>query len=187
MKLESQPAINSLLYIVTLLLCLVLMYLSGGGTNILPAFLLGCMLFRVGTLALTIGETRRVERDEHRKRILLDVKRRVGGNRQIIIPLAEITSLGIGAQGKYTSGSRFYVLVVTLKTLKQTILFFQKVKPYRRIATQYEWLAKNYNDDDIPLGMSRSSSASSRLISTGFVTCASNPCSRILICSSCMA
>lgn len=127
MKLESQPVTNTLLYIVTCTIGLLLMVLardfSHGGSNVLAGFLLGCMLFCLGVLGMVIGETRAVELDERRKRIVLDVRRRIGGNRQVVIPFREIRSLGIGMQGKATSGSRFYDLVVTLKNGKEVYLF----------------------------------------------------------------
>jgi len=127
MKLESKPATNTLLYLLTIGIGLVLMYLardcSHAGTNVLAGFLLGCMLFGLGVLGLLIGETRTVELDERRKRIVLAVTRRIGGSRQVIIPFGEIRSLGIGMQGKASSGSRFYDLVVTLKNGKEVYLF----------------------------------------------------------------
>lgn len=127
MKLESKPVTNTLLYLLTIGIGLVLMYLardfSHAGTNVLAGFLLGCMLFGLGVLGLLIGETRTVELDERRKRIVLAVTRRIGGSRQVIIPFGEIRSLGIGMQGKASSGSRFYDLVVTLKNGKEVYLF----------------------------------------------------------------
>jgi len=127
MKLESKPATNTLLYLLTIGIGLVLMYLardfSHAGTNVLAGFLLGCMLFGLGVLGLLIGETRTVELDERRKRIVLAVTRQIGGSRQVIIPFGEIRSLGIGMQGKASSGSRFYDLVVTLKNGKEVYLF----------------------------------------------------------------
>ncbi|MDD2499743.1 MAG: hypothetical protein PHN92_02865 [Geobacter sp.] len=127
MKLESQPASNTLLYVVTIVVGLVLMFLardfSHAGTNVLSGFLLGCMLFGLGVLGMLIGETRSVELDEQHKRVVLDVKRRVGGSRQVVIPFGEIRSLGIGMQGKASSGSRFYDLVITSKNGKEVYLF----------------------------------------------------------------
>lgn len=127
MKLESKPATNTLLYLLTIGIGLVLMYLardySHGGTNVLSGFLLGCMLFGLGALGLLIGETRTVELDERRKRIVLAVTRRIGGSRQVVMPFGEIGRLGIGMQGRATSGSRFYDLVVTLKNGKEVYLF----------------------------------------------------------------
>ena len=127
MKLESQPAANMLLYIVTSVAGLLLMYLARdfnhGGTNVLCGFLLGCLLAGLGVLGMAIGETRTVELDERRRRIVLDVRRRVGGSRQVIMPFAEITGFGIGLQGKPSAGTRYYDLVVQLKSGKEIHLF----------------------------------------------------------------
>lgn len=112
-KLESQPASNTLLYVVTIIVGLVLMFLardfSHAGTNVLSG-LLACMLFGLGVLGMLIGETRSVELDERRKRIVLDVRRRVGGSRQVVIPFGEIRSLGIGMQGKASSVKRDFTI-----------------------------------------------------------------------------
>jgi zinc transporter ZupT len=127
MKLESQPAANTLLYIATIVIGLALMFLardfSHGGTNVLAGFFLGCMLFVLGLLGMLIGETRTVELDERRKRIVLSITRRVGGCRQVVIPFSEVRNMGIGMQGKVTSGSRFYDLVLTTTNGKEIYLF----------------------------------------------------------------
>jgi hypothetical protein len=127
MKLESKPAANMLLYVVISVVGFLLMYLardlSHGGTNVLCEFLLGCMLAGVGIMAMAVGESRTVELDERRKRIVLDVRRRVGGGRQIVIPFGDIKGFGIGMQGKASAGSRFYDVVVRLNSGKEVYLF----------------------------------------------------------------
>jgi hypothetical protein len=127
MKLESQPAKNSLLYCVTILVGFTLLFLtrdfSHAGTNVLAGFLLGCLLSGLGLLGMLIGEARTVLLDERKNQIVLDVRRRFGGNRQINIPFREIRTVGVGMQGKATSGSRFYDLVVTLTNGKEIYLF----------------------------------------------------------------
>jgi len=127
MKLESKPAANMLLYVVIVVLGFLLMYLardfSHGGTNVLCGFLLGCMLAGIGIMAMVVGESRTVELDERRNRIVLDVRRRVGGGRQIVIPFGDIEGFGIGMQGKASAGSRFYDVVVRLNSGKEIYLF----------------------------------------------------------------
>lgn len=127
MKLESTPAANILLYVVSIATGLLLMYLargfSQGGSNVLCGFLLGCLLFAVGIMALVVGESRTIELDERQKRIVLDVRRRFGGGRQVIIPFEEIKGFGIGMQGKASSGSRFYDVVVRLISGREIHLF----------------------------------------------------------------
>lgn len=127
MKLESKPAVNMLLYVVITAVGFLLMYLardfSHGGTNVLCGFLLGCMLSGIGIMAMVVGESRTVELDERQKRIVLDVRRRAGGGRQIIIPFGDIKGLGIGMQGKASAGSRFYDVVVRLNNGREIYLF----------------------------------------------------------------
>jgi hypothetical protein len=126
MKLESKPAANMLLYVVTIAIGLLLMYLArdfrSGGTNVLCGFLLGCMLAGLGMLGVAVGESRTVELDERRKSIVLDVRRRVG-SRQIIIPFSDIKGFGIGLQGKASAGTRYYDVVVRLNSGKEIHLF----------------------------------------------------------------
>lgn len=127
MKLESKPAANMLLYVVISVVGFLLMYLARdfihGGTNVLCGFLLGCMLLGIGIMAMVVGESRTVELDERRKRIVLDVKRRVGGGRQFIMPFSDIKGFGIGMQGKASAGSRLYDVVVRLHSGKEIYLF----------------------------------------------------------------
>ena len=127
MRLESKPAANMLLYVVTIVAGLLLMYLARdfghGGSNVLCGFLLGCLLAAVGIMAMVVGESRTIELDEQRSRIVLDVRRRVGGGRQIIIPFGDIKGFGIGMQGKASAGSRFYDVVVRLNSGREIYLF----------------------------------------------------------------
>ena len=127
MKLESKPAANQQLYIVIIIVGTLLMFLARdfqhGGTNVLCGFLLGCMLSGLGALGMVIGETRTVGLDGRQKRIVLDVRRRVGGSRQIIIPFADIKGFGIGMQGKTSAGSRYYDVVVRLNSGTEIYLF----------------------------------------------------------------
>ena len=126
MKLESQPMTNTMLYLITVLVGGLLMFLARdflhGGSNLLSGFLLGCMLAVLGLLGFIIAETRTIELDERRKRIVLDVQRRIGGNRHISMPFSEVKSFGVGMQGKLTSGTRYYDLVVHLKSGKEVYL-----------------------------------------------------------------
>ncbi|MFN8611707.1 MAG: hypothetical protein U0931_29450 [Vulcanimicrobiota bacterium] len=125
MKFQSQPYAN-------LALNLVLTFLGGGimwaardfshaDSNARAGFLLGVLLAVIGVLALIVDESRRVEWDENQ--ILLDVRRRVGGNRQLQIPLREVGSVTLGAQGKSSSGTRYYDLVVKLNSGREIPLF----------------------------------------------------------------
>jgi hypothetical protein len=127
MKLESKPAANMLLYVVIVVVGFLLMYLardfSHAGSNVLCGFLLGCMLSGLGVLGMAVGESRTVELDERRKWIVLNVRRRVGGGRQIVIPFSDIKGFGIGMQGKASAGSRYYDVVVRLKSGEEIYLF----------------------------------------------------------------
>ncbi len=127
MKLESKPAGNMVLYIVVSGAGFLLMYLargfSHGDSNVLCGFLLGCMLAGVGLMAMAVGEARTVELDERQQRIVLEIRRRVGGTRQFVIPFREISSFGIGMMGKASAGSRYYDVVVRLGNGKEIYLF----------------------------------------------------------------
>lgn len=127
MKLESKPAAMLALYIAVVAVGLLLMWLargfSHGGSNVMAGFLLGCMLAGLGALAMLVGESRTIELDERRRRIVLDVRRRVGGNRRIEIPFGDIREFAVGMQGKASSGTRYYDLVVRLKNGKEMHLF----------------------------------------------------------------
>lgn len=115
MKLESKPATNMLLYVVSAAVGATLMVLARdlrhGGTHVLGGFLLGALLALLGILGMLIGESRAVELDSRRRRIVLDVRRRIG-SQQVIIPFAEIAGFAIGLQGKASAGTRYYDLVV---------------------------------------------------------------------------
>jgi hypothetical protein len=127
MKLESKPVAMLALYLVTIAVGLLLMWLARdfahAGSNVMAAFLLGCMLSGLGVLALLVGESRTIELDERRRRIVLDVRRRVGAGRRIEIPFTEIMGLAIGLQGKASSGTRYYDLMVRLKSGTEIYLF----------------------------------------------------------------
>jgi hypothetical protein len=127
MRLESKPAANLGLYIAAIALGLLIMWLardfSHAGTNVKAGFLLGCMLFGLGAIALVVAESRTVELDERRRMIILAVSRRVGGNRRIEIPFSDIRGISIGLQGNRTDGSRYYDLVVRLGSGKEICLF----------------------------------------------------------------
>ena len=127
MKLESKPAAMLALYIVSISAGLLLMWLardfSHAGGNVMAAFLLGCMLFGLGILALLVGESRTIELDERRRRIVLEVRRRVGAGRRIEIPFSDIREFFIGLQGKASAGTRYYDLVVRLHSGTELYLF----------------------------------------------------------------
>lgn len=127
MILESKPDANLLLYGAVIAAGALLMYLArdfrGGGNNVLCGFLLGCMLTGIGLAALAVGESRRVELDEGRRRIVLDVSRRIGGSRQVVIPFQRISGFTIGMQGKPAAGSRYFDLVVNLRDGSELYLF----------------------------------------------------------------
>jgi hypothetical protein len=127
MKLESKPARNMLLYVVVSGAGFLLMYLARGGShgdsNVLCGFLLGCMLAGVGLMAMAAGEARTVELDEVQKRIVLEIRRRIGGSRRFVIPFREISGFGIGMLGRASSGTRYYDVVVRLGSGKEIYLF----------------------------------------------------------------
>jgi len=127
MKLESKPAPMLALYLVMIVIGMLLMWLSRdfsqAGSNVMAGFLLGCLLAGLGALAMLVGESRTIELDERRRMIVLDVRRRVGGNKRIEIPFSDVREFGLGLQGKASSGTRFYDLVVRLKSGKDIHLF----------------------------------------------------------------
>ena len=127
MKLESKPAVNMLLYIVVTGVGLLLMYLTRdfrhGDSNVLCGFLLGCMLAGVGIMAMAVGEGRTVELDERQQRIVLVIRRRIGGSRRFDIPFCDISGFDIGMMGKGSSGTRHYDIVVRLGSGKEIYLF----------------------------------------------------------------
>lgn len=127
MRLESKPASMLALYLGIISVGMLLMWLARdfahGGTNVMAGFLLGCLLAGLGILGLVIGEARTVELDERRRAILLDVTRRVGGSRRITIPFNSIEGFSIGLQGKASSGTRYYDLVVRQRDGKEIYLF----------------------------------------------------------------
>ncbi len=127
MKMQSKAAANLGLYLASIAVGMLLMWLTRdlghAGTNEKAGFLLGCMLFLLGAVALVIGESRTVELDERRRMIILNVRRRIGGNRRIEIPFSDIREFSIGRQGDRSDGSVYYDLVVNLKTGKEICLF----------------------------------------------------------------
>jgi hypothetical protein len=127
MKLESKPAANMLLYVVVTAVGLLLMYLARdfghGDNNVLCGFLLGCMLAGVGIMAMAVGESRTVELDERQQRIVLEIRRRIGGSRRFDIRFSDISGFNIGMMGKGSSGTRHYDIVVMLGCGKEIYLF----------------------------------------------------------------
>ena len=127
MKLESKPAANLALFIVAIVIGLLIIWLardfSHGNANAQAGFLLGCMLFGLGIIALAVGESRTVELDERRRMIVLVIKRRLGGSRRIEIPSSNIRKIGICLMGDKTDGSEYFDLVVTLGSGKEIYLF----------------------------------------------------------------
>jgi hypothetical protein len=148
MKFESKPAANLLLYIVIIIVGVTLMVLAGdfrnGGSNVLCGFILGCLLSGLGIIGLVIGESRSVELDVRRKRIVLDIRRRVGGSRQIIIPFADIRKFGIGLQGRASAGTRYYDVVVNLYSGAEISLFGGCVFDGRMSRDWIEGIKRNF-------------------------------------------
>lgn len=95
MKLESRPVGNLALNLGALVAGALLMWLARdfrhGGSNELAGFLLGCLLFGLGAASFAIGESRTVELDERNKKIVLQVRRRIGSCRRVEIPFRCIT------------------------------------------------------------------------------------------------
>jgi hypothetical protein len=127
MKLESKPDATLAMYVAIIVVGSLLMWLardfSQAGSNVMAGFLLGCMLFGLGVLALIIGESRTVQLDEQQKRIVLEVRRRIGPSKRIELPFSDIRELGIGVQGKPSSGTRYYDLIVRMRSGKEIYLF----------------------------------------------------------------
>lgn len=96
---------------------------SHADSNVRAGFMLGVLLAVIGLIALVVDESRRIEWDEREGHILLDVRRRVGGNRRVEIPFSQVGAVLIGAQGKSSSGTRYYDLVVKLTSGKEISLF----------------------------------------------------------------
>lgn len=89
------------------------------GSNRFAGFMLGVLLFSLGALGLAIRETRRIELDERGRRIILEVTRRLGGNRRLVIPFSQIEGFGIGLQGKLANATRYYDLTVKTRDGKE--------------------------------------------------------------------
>jgi hypothetical protein len=127
MRLESKAEPALAMYLAAIAVGALLMIgfrdFSQAGTNALAGFLLGCMLAGLGAAALIVGESRSVELDGERRRIVLEVKRRLGGNRRIVIRFAEVRGFGIGLQGKLSSGTRYYDLIVRTTDGRELALF----------------------------------------------------------------
>ena len=116
MVLQSKPGRTLLLAAVCTTLGLVLLVgfrdYPRWDSNAFAGFMLGAMLFGLGVAGLAIRETRRIELDDGRRQIVLEVTRRLGANRRIVIPFAQITGFGIDLQGKPAAGTRYYDLTV---------------------------------------------------------------------------
>jgi hypothetical protein len=127
MKLNSIPKLNLLMSIGIILVAVPLIWIgrnySGYHDNNFAAFALGWFLLILGVLALVMGETRSVALDERQKRIVLDIKRRIGRCRQVIIPFHEIEKFTILRQGKSGSFSVYYDLGVVQRSGKTVYLF----------------------------------------------------------------
>lgn len=125
--MQSKAAANLGLYLASIAVGLLLIWLTRdlghAGTNQKAGFLLGCLLFVLGAIALVIGESRTVELDERHRMIILDARRRIGGNRRIEIPFSDIRGFSIGRQGDSSDGSVYYDLVVNLNNDKEICLF----------------------------------------------------------------
>ena len=81
-------------------------------SNQFAGFMLGMLLFCLGVAGLAVRESRRIELDKGRRELILEVTRRMGGNRRIVVPFAQIEGFGIGLQGKPGSATRYYDLTV---------------------------------------------------------------------------
>lgn len=127
MKLESRPVGNLALNLGALVAGALLMWLARdfrhGGSNELAGFLLGCLLFGLGAASFAIGESRTVELDERNKKIVLQVRRRIGSCRRVEIPFRCITGVGVAALGSTSDGSRYYDLVISQNTGRDIHLF----------------------------------------------------------------
>lgn len=126
-KLESRPELTYLIGIGILLIGIPLFWLgrnySGYGDSAFAGFVLGCFLIGISVLALVVGEQRSVELDEQRGRIVLDITRRVGGSRQVIIPFQDIERFTVLHLGEYGSFSAYYDLGAVLRSGKTVYLF----------------------------------------------------------------
>lgn len=114
MKLRSQPATNIALALTLIGVGAALAYLGRQhpDTPTWAGFLLGWLLLLLGLAALLVRETREIELDTRRRLLVLDVRRRVGGERRQVVPFADIVSVGLGAMGSRSEGSVYYDLVV---------------------------------------------------------------------------
>ena len=127
MILESRKAPMQAMYVAGAAVGLLLMYLARGWASVrsneFAGFALGCLIFGVSLAALVVGESRRVELDEAGRRVVLDVTRRWGRGRRIVIHAAEIRDLSVGALGDRSDGSRYYDLVVHHRDGREIHLF----------------------------------------------------------------
>ncbi len=124
MKLRSQPARNFALNLTLMVVGALLIYLcrQHADTNTWAGLLLGCLLLLLGLVALLIHETREIELDTRRRMLVLDVHRRVGGDRRLSIPFSDIVSIGIGALGSRSEGSVYHDLVLHTRAGKDIYL-----------------------------------------------------------------
>jgi hypothetical protein len=127
LNLQSKPELNLLMSIGVLLMGAPLFWLgrtyTGYGDNRFAAFALGCLLLILGLMALVMGETRSIELDVERKRIVLDIKRRIGGCRQVVIPFQAIEKFTILRMGTSSNLSVYYDLGVVQRSGKTVYLF----------------------------------------------------------------
>jgi hypothetical protein len=123
MILQSKPGQTMLLSALCALIGLVLAIgfrkYTQMNSNEFAGFMLGMLLLSLGVLGLLIRESRTIELDERRRRIMLDVRRSLGGSRRIVIPFSDIAGFGIGLQGKPASGTRYYDLVVQMRDSRE--------------------------------------------------------------------
>ncbi len=114
MQLRSQPRRNAALSGISVAVGALLVYFGRhhADTNAWAGYLLGWLMLLLGLAALLVNESRQLELDTRRRLLVLDVRRRLGGNRRVTIPFSQITSVDVSTFGSRSDGSVYYDLVV---------------------------------------------------------------------------
>lgn len=124
MQLRSQPRRNVAMGGASVAVGALLVYLGRhhADTNAWAGFLLGWLMLLLGLAGLLVHETRQIELDPRRRLLVLDVQRRLGGNRRVVIPFAHIDSIDVSVFGSRDEGSVYYDLVVRTQEGKNVYL-----------------------------------------------------------------
>ena len=124
MQLRSQPERNVALGLGCVAIGLLLVYgfRQHADRNAWAGWLLGWLLLLPGLAALLIHETREIDLDTRQRLLVLQVHRRVGGDRRLAIPFSEIIGVSVDRFGSRSEGSVYYDLMVRTRSGKDIYL-----------------------------------------------------------------